>query len=167
MNSTPLFDRIIDLLASLAGGLILFMMLSICIDVVLRYFLNRPLTWGVEISEYILLWSTLLSVAWVLKIEGHVKIDLVVNRLNPRNQCLVNTITSILGAITCLVLLWYGTKVSWEFFERGTITNTILELPSAPLFAIIPIGSFLLFIQFVRRSYGYLKSWKLPSNKED
>jgi TRAP-type C4-dicarboxylate transport system permease small subunit len=100
MNSTPLFDRIIDLLASLAGGLILFMMLSICIDVVLRYFLNRPLTWGVEISEYILLWSTLLSVAWVLKIEGHVKIDLVVNRLNPRNQCLVNTITSILGAIT-------------------------------------------------------------------
>jgi TRAP-type C4-dicarboxylate transport system permease small subunit len=154
MNSTPLFDRIIDLLASLAGGLILFMMLSICIDVVLRYFLNRPLTWGVEISEYILLWSTLLSVAWVLKIEGHVKI-------------LVNTITSILGAITCLVLLWYGTKVSWEFFERGTITNTILELPSAPLFAIIPIGSFLLFIQFLRRSYGYLKSWKLPSNKED
>jgi TRAP-type C4-dicarboxylate transport system permease small subunit len=106
-------------------------------------------------------------VAWVLKIEGHVKIDLVVNRLKPRNQCLVNTITSILGAITCLVLVWYGTKLSWEFFERGTITNTILELPSAPLFAIIPIGSFLLFIQFLRRSYGYLKSWKASSNKEE
>jgi TRAP-type C4-dicarboxylate transport system permease small subunit len=106
-------------------------------------------------------------VAWVLKIEGHVKIDLVVNRLNPRNQCLVNSITSILGAITCLVLLWYGTKVSWELFERGTITNTILELPSAPLFAIVPIGSFLLFIQFLRRSYGYLKSWKGSSSKEE
>jgi TRAP-type C4-dicarboxylate transport system permease small subunit len=106
-------------------------------------------------------------VAWVLKIEGHVKIDLVVNRLNPRNQCVVNSITSILGAITCLVLLWYGTKVSWEFFERGTITNTILELPSAPLFAIVPIGSFLLFIQFLRRSYGYLKSWKGSSSKEE
>ena len=47
-------DGIIDGMAALAGLLLVFMMFSICYEVVLRYFLFSPLTWVTEISEYIL-----------------------------------------------------------------------------------------------------------------
>jgi len=163
---TAIFDRTIDILAWLASGLLLFATLSICLDVIFRYFLNRPLIWVLEISEYILLWITFLGAAWLLKIEGHVKVDIVLNQLKAKNQALLNTITSVTGAMMCLALTWYGVLATWDFFQRGHYDPTILQPPTFILIAIIPAGSFLLFIQFLRRAYGNLSSLKSSSKKE-
>ena len=97
--------------------------------------------------------------------EGHVRIDILISHLGLRNQILLNIISSIFGAIIFLVLTWYGTKVTWEFFQMGTYTTTLLELPKGPLFAVIPIGSLLLFIQFIRRAFKYLANWQRVGNE--
>ena len=100
---------------------------------------------------------TLLGATWLLKLEGHVKMDLLVNQLNPRTQALLNIITSILGAIICLVIAWYGTEVTWSQFQKGITYPTVLEPPVFIILSVIPIGYFLLFIQFLRRTYSFLR----------
>ena len=162
---TAIFDRTIGALAILAGIIIIFIMLSIASDVVGRTFLNRPITWVMEISELSLVALTFLGAAWLLKREGHVKLDIVINNLNPRSQALLNTITSVIGTIICLVIMWYGAKVSWDHFQRGIATYTLLGPPTFPRYAIIAIGSFLMSIQFLRRAYGYWGSRKVSPSK--
>ena len=114
----------------------------------------------IEIVEYVLLYTCFLGGAWLLREEGHVKLDVLLSRLNPRNQALLNAVTSGLAAMLWLLLIWYTTGTTLKAHEMGHYMMTILETPKAPLYAIMPIGSFLLFVQFSRRTYGYLRIWK-------
>jgi len=157
---TIIFDRIVGFAHILAGILLIFAMVSVSAAIASRYLLGHPIGWVIEISEYILLYVTFLVAAWVLREEGHVKMEIVLSRLNPRVQSLINTITSAISAIICLILTWYGVKVTWDLFQGGYFTPTILELPKFIIIAVIFVGSFLLFVQFMRRGHGYLEGWK-------
>ncbi len=161
---TAIFDRTISLLAFLAAILLILIMLSVSAEVFMRQSLARPLVGVLEITEISLLFITFLGAAWLLKRDGHVKMDLVINRLGPRTQVVVNIIMSILAAITCLVIVWYSAEVTWDHFQRGLIRPGFLEVPNVYVLPVIPLGIFLLFVQFLRRIYGYLRSWKALSN---
>lgn len=160
-----IFDRTNGILVFLAALFLAFITLSVSTEIVMRYFLNRSIIWVVEISEYSILWVVFLSTAWVLRNEGHVKMDLVLSRLKPRNQTLLNIITSVVGAIVCFILVWYGAGVTLDHFLRGAGKLRMIEVPAAAIMVIIPIGYFLLFLQFLRRAYGYLRSWRASPDK--
>ena len=162
-----IFDRTTNFLAFVAAVLIIFTMLSVSVDVFMRYFLQRPMIWVLEVTEIILLFITFLGTAWLLRREGHVKVDIVLSHLNPRTQTLLGIISSIIGIIVCVVLVWYGTQVSYDYIQRGLYEPTLLEIPKGPLLAIIPVGSFLLLIQFLRRTYGHLQHWTASPSEEE
>jgi len=161
-----IFDRSVLFLALVGIAILIFMMVGITVDIILRYFFSCPIHWMLQVSAYCLLGMTLLCSAWVLKEEGHVKIDIVLNRLNPRTRSLLNTITSILSAIVFLIIAFYGAKVTLYHFQIGWFDVTLLRPPKWPIFACIPVGSLFLSIQFLRRSYGYLRSWRASPDKE-
>jgi len=156
-----IFDRAVDLFAALGGILIILAILIVAFEIVVRYFLDRPQIWVMDVTETILLYFTFLSTTWLLKKNGHVTMDILVNRLNQRTQDLLNIITSILGAVISWALVWYGAQVTLDHFQRSVYVPTPLRLPTAPLLIIIPIGSFLLLLQFLRRAYSYTVRWRM------
>lgn len=153
-----IFDRTLSFLAGVAGCIIIFLMLSVSYEVVTRYFFNRPTVWVIEIGEYLLLYMLFLGTAWVLKREGHVKMDLLLNRLKPRAKSLVNFGTSFICLVCFLILTWYGVQAVLFSARIGYYKGSVIEIPEVFIIVIIPIGSFLLSIQFIRRTYGFLKS---------
>ena len=147
-----LFDSVVDTLALLSGALLILIMMSISVDVILRYFFNRPQFWVGELSEYALLYITFTGAAWVLKNERHVKIDVLINRLNPKKKNILDWIVNIVCIFVCAVLTYYGIVVTWDHFVRGVYNPTLMSFPKGPLLAIIPIGTLLLMIQFIRKT---------------
>ena len=154
------FDRTIGTTAVLGGVLLIFVMLAICAEILQRLILGYSIEGVIEVTEYSLLYLTFLATAWVLKREGHVRMDLLVNRLSPGGQFVLNSITSIVAAFICLVIVWYGVKVTLDCLQIGYFFPKVLKIPAYSIVVIVPIGSFLLFIQFLRRTYGYLRDWK-------
>lgn len=153
-----IFDSTLNLSALLAAVLLIFMMILVSAEVVMRYFLGNPIEGAVEITEYTLAWITFLGAAWVLKREGHVKMDLLLIRLNPRNHNIITFITSIIGAIACLVVTVYGVINVWNQFQTGYRLATVLEPYAFIVLSVIPVSCLLLFVQFVRRTFSYLKT---------
>ena len=155
-------------LAVVAGVIVIGVMLLIGTNVILRYALNRPLGYTASITGFLLLYITFLSAAWVLRKEGHVVVDLVLNRFSQTKQLLLNGITSAMGAILCLLLTWYGALSTWDYFQRGIVVTQGMQqtVPQWPILLVIPIGFFLLFIQFVIRSYKFLKQWRAIQSQE-
>lgn len=147
------FDRLLDLCAVLAGIIISFITVSVCAGILSRYFLNRPISWVVEISEYGLLYMTFLVAAWVLRHEQHVSVDLVYSRLSPKRKLIASLFTSIVAAIVFLIITFYGFKVTKHQFDTKYFTPTILEAPKFIITLIIPVGTMLLFVQIVRKIY--------------
>lgn len=170
-NSTKkislVFDQILGVFMFLGSAILAFLLLAVCWDVFARTFFGRPLTWVLEFTEYGLLYMTFLCAAWVLKNEGHVISDLVLVGLSQRNQAILNTVTSFLGAVICLVLAWFGADVSWEKLQSDAFQPTAIQPPDFPIFVIIPVGCFLLFIQFLRRAFSNMKEWRAPARDQE
>ena len=106
-------------------ALIVFSWLAVCFHVFFRYFLRSPFSWTVEIVSYTLLWMTFLGAAWLLRSEGHVRLDVVVNQLSPRAQAIINFITSIVGAVTCLFLTYYGALTTWVCWKDPVVNGRV------------------------------------------
>lgn len=154
------FERLVSFPAVLAGAVIMFLTLLISADVTLRYFLNSPISHVTEMTEHGLLFVTFLGAAWVQRQEKHASVDLLYIQLSPRWRIMSKFITSILGAILCLGMTWFSAQATIIAFQRGTIFATIWGLPRGPILSIIPIGSFLLLVQFIIQSLSHLDQWK-------
>lgn len=155
-----IFDRVLDSLIVLAVVLLAAAWLLVVIDVFLRAFTTLSITWKLEIVEYAMVYLTLLGAAWVLRQGRQISVDMVLHRLKSGPRAVVNIVTSVLGAITFLVLAWYSGEVTWIDFRMGYIygEHVILKAPAYIISAILPFGSFLLFIQFARRAYGFMRA---------
>ncbi|MFC1980369.1 TRAP transporter small permease [Chloroflexota bacterium] len=147
-----ILDKALNVTVALAVGTLVFMILAVTCEIVTRYFLNRPIAALLEITEVSIAYFTFFGAAWVLKEEGHVKVDIVVTRLKPRTRVLLDKITSSVSAILCLIVACYAAWTTWNHFQLGiTDTQTMLRIPSVAIVGIVPIGCFLLFAQLLRR----------------
>ncbi len=156
------WDVMVDFIAGLAGILFWCQMIIVNIEVVARR-LGRPTTWATEISSLLILWIPFMVVAWVLRNEGHVKMDLLVERFSPATRAIIGFITSLVGIAVMLVVAGAGlmTTVNWI----GNRTPTMLMLPKAPLISIIFIGSFMFAVQFFLRAVTEFGKWKEKRNE--
>lgn len=150
------FDRLLNLLAFVAGGILVLGTLSVTLDVFLRYLFASPLRWVTEYTEYGLLYVTFLGTGWVLRNDGHVKVDVFTWWLPSRAQAGLEVIAAVIGLAVSLVLLIYGIEVSWDHYQRGVFNPTVLQTPMAPILAVIPFGGAILAIQFIRRGLFHL-----------
>lgn len=164
-KARAVLDGSIDFCAMISGVILAAVTLIISAEVVMRYFVGRSIFWEFEVTQISMVYMTFLPAAWLLKKEGHVILDLVLNGLSPKPKALVNSVTSIISALVCLILTWYGASVTWDLFSKGIREATILQPPSFTLYIAIPIGGLLLFIQFLRRAYKYLGHWRSLSDQ--
>ena len=136
-------------LAALGAAIFAFITLAICAEVLLRYGFNRPITWVVEISEYALLWITFLGASWVLRQGGHVRVDILLHFLSPAALRICGLLSSASGVLISLVLIVFGSNVTWMVMARGSFKPTGIDVPTWLVVIVIPIGGLLLFFRFL------------------
>ncbi len=144
-------DLAMEGMTFLGGAFLIFIMLSVCGDVVLRTFFDYPQVWVTEVTECILLYITFLASAWLLREEAHVSVDIVIDHLKPWTVAFLGIISSLIGVFVSVVLTVFGTRVTWDYYQRGVYTPSALEVPVYLILLVIPIGSLLLSAQFIRR----------------
>jgi len=151
------WDRMIDAIMIIAGVLLWGQMLIVNVEVLSRS-LGHPTTWVTEISSILILWIPFMIAGWVLRKEGHVKMDLLVERFTVKSQALINFVTSLIGFVVMLIVAFSGfmTTLYWI----GNRTPTILMLPRSPIIGIIFLGSLLFAVQFLIRAFENLNRWK-------
>jgi TRAP-type C4-dicarboxylate transport system permease small subunit len=131
------------------------MALWITYEVLMRYLLGRPTFWAVDLSEYAMLWAAFLAAPWVLRREGHVRVEVFVERMTPAQQRRLGVVISAIGAIACAVMAWQGAATVWDFYVRGTFVAREWQFPQFIPYLVIPIGSALLTVEFARRAGRY------------
>lgn len=144
----------------LASVLLLLMALFTVLDVIGRYFFLSPLAFVWETNNYLLAATVLLGGAYVLLIDGHVRVDIFYSRLSPRTRAIVDVFMFTLMALPYLA--W----INWLFIGfalralREREVSDILLLPLFPIKLLLPIGTSLLILQLlcvVGRKIVFLK----------
>lgn len=141
-----------------AGGyagsyVVVLAMLITSYDIVARYVFNEPTLFAYDASRYAYFYATLLVAPWVLRKEGHVRIDLVLLLIkNERRRALLEFITSILIILACATLFYQGVLSTAEDFVGHIRTDGALRVPRYLLFMAIPVSAFLLICQAIIRA---------------
>lgn len=143
-------DYLCNTCYTIGGILLFFTAFTTSYDVFVRYFFNSPTIWSVDYVEYSLLFSTFLAAPWLLKIDGHVKVTFIHERLSKRTKTLVDIFNYSVGAIVCGILAWEGTMDTWESYIKGTLIVRPITIPKWVIMWVIPFGLFLLCTYFVR-----------------
>jgi TRAP-type C4-dicarboxylate transport system permease small subunit len=159
-----IFDRTMNGMAFLAGVILIFIMLSVCMEVILRDVFSTPQMWVTQVTECLLLYITFLGSAWLLREEGHVKVDILLSRLRPRTGAFLGIISSFIGVIVSVVITICGSTLTWRYLVKGMYTPTVMEIPLAAILVIIPVGSLMLLIQFIRRTCRFIAGFIIESN---
>jgi C4-dicarboxylate transporter DctQ subunit len=160
-----IFDRTITAMMALAAALVVLDALAVTIDVLMRKFFGITCVYLFEMTEFSLLWMTFLGTAWIMKNNNHIRVDLVVNRLNPRHGAIVISVASILSILVLMLMTGYSAWLTWHDYQTHFILSTILRPLKWPVEIIIPIGFFLLIIQLMRDTYGQWTNWKAFSKR--
>jgi TRAP-type C4-dicarboxylate transport system permease small subunit len=159
-RASAVFDKIIDYMLLGAAVIIVFDALAISQDVIIRKFFD--FTWGplYEIITYTLVWMTFLGTTALLRNRGHVKMDSVTSRLEPRTQALVNFLTSCACILLLAAMTYYTTELTVHDYVTHFVLASILNPIKWPIEIIIPIGFIMLFIQLIRDAHTYFNTYK-------
>jgi len=148
-----LLDIVLHAFVVAAVAILVALVCGVTFEVVMRYAFNKPTRWVVEFSEYALLYLAFLGGAWVLKEEGHVKVELLLDVLPVHIRETLHVITSLAGAGVCGLFCWVSSTYVWEIYGTGEILFKSVLVKKWLIMAIIPPGLLLLTLQFVRRAF--------------
>src|SRR5262249_27362496 len=113
------------------------------VDVAGRYLFNRPLPGALELSELLMVFLVFGAFAVTELRNGHVDIDVVVNRMPPRARACSETLAAVLSTAFWGAITWRTALHAQNVWRAGETTPN-LGLPIAP-FVWIAAGATLLF----------------------
>jgi len=93
--------------------------------------------------------------------------DLLLNKISPKAQTMMNLITSIISTVVVLVITWFSLRVMADFYRTRLVTPSVLEPPKWILLIPIFVGSLFLGIQFIRRTFSFIDRWKMLSKEKN
>ena len=115
----------------LAATLLIVTMLATTVKVFFRYGLHTSLIGVDQISGTLLLYIGLLGAAWVLRRDEHVIIDILLGRVGARGKRILFVVSSLIGAVVCLVVAVFGTLEVINSIQRGMRIPAEIEMPRA------------------------------------
>jgi len=149
-----IFDKLLDVMAALAGVILLLITAAVCYTIGLRFLFTRTTIWIMPVTEYALVWIVFLATTWLLREGGHITTDVVYAHLGLKAKRRLDCIMFTVGGITCAVLFFLGVVHTSECFAGGVTDVRAITVPKAAVFCIIPIGSLLLTLQFFRMAWS-------------
>jgi TRAP-type C4-dicarboxylate transport system permease small subunit len=157
MKGRGTFDRIIDVMAFAAGILLVAAVLIVCIEILMRYFVQRPQVWTIEVCEYILFAIAFLGAPWLLKMGGHVTVDIVTEHLGPKSQGYTRLFSMAAGILISAIICWFSLMTAWECYRTGVMVTKTLNIPKHYFLILIFVGYFLLLVEFTRQFFRNLR----------
>ncbi len=139
-----LLNRFSDLLGKLAAFLFILLIFNVFYDVVARYLFNDVSIGMQELEWHLFAAMFMLGVPYTLRAGGHVRVDLIYERLSVKNKALIDLFGVLLLLLPFTLLVgYYGVGFAREAYALGETSADPGGLPYRWLIkAVIPFSFF-------------------------
>jgi len=151
--------RLIWLLERLCTVLFLFMAIILFVQVVLRYLFADSLFWAEEAARYAMVWLIFLGSVMAACQGAHTRIGFFVDLLPEGPRRYVESGVTLLCALTCAAIAWYGiTVVNVAMMSK----SPAMRLPLGYVFSAAPICCAVMAVIFLIRAVLQFTGRALP-----
>ena len=142
------FDKFADAIGYFTAFVMVLMILNVTYDVVMRYFFNTGSLAMQELEWHLFSVIILLGISYTLKEDGHVRVDLIYDRLTEKKKAKINMVGSAIFIIPVALLI--GVE-SIPYVIESFNSNEISPDPGGLEYrwivkSLIPLSFFLLII---------------------
>jgi len=133
------------------------MVLIMGIQIVARYLFNNSLVWSEEITRFLFIWSTFLSIGYCLKQKISLKIDTLVAIFPKKAQIYMHIIANLL----MLAFFAYMIPYAYEFAYSSVVNHQTSAACGVPMYLIqgsILIGFILAAIRCIQEIYTNIRT---------
>ncbi|PIW70230.1 MAG: C4-dicarboxylate ABC transporter permease [Ignavibacteriales bacterium CG12_big_fil_rev_8_21_14_0_65_30_8] len=148
-------DKLNDKIGNWVSWLTALLTLVVCFDVFVRYFLRESSVGFQEFEWHLFAIIFLLSAAYTLKIDQHVRVDVIYTRLSDKKKAYVDFFGSLIFLIPfCVVLIMASKNFVINSFSMGETSPDAGGLPARYILkAVIPLSIFLLLLQGISLTF--------------
>jgi C4-dicarboxylate transporter, DctQ subunit len=145
---------LVDAMAVIAGGMLVWLMVSVVVSVAMRNAGLQPFAWLFTSAEYGMLYMTMLGAPWLVRERGHVHIELLTSALPAGLQRVVSRTVAALCVVICAYLAWKGTDLVLTNIARNDFDVRAYFFPRWLLTVSLPLSFGLMAIEFARFVFG-------------
>ena len=150
LKISGVIDRFSEIIGKFSGYLVLICTLISAGNACIRYVFNYSSNGWLEIQWYLFGFIVMLGASYTLKLNEHVRVDLVYGAVSERARLWIDVLGLALFLIpSCIYLAW----LSWPFFMlsymQGEVSSNAGGLIRWPVKLVIVVGFVLLAIQGV------------------
>jgi C4-dicarboxylate transporter, DctQ subunit len=117
---------------------------------------HLAITWGEETTVYLIVWAVFLASSQLVRSDGHVRPDLVLRILKPRQQRIVEIGNCLVALAFCAGLAWFGWRITSSAYELDERSSTGLSFPMWIYYASLAVGASLMSVRYVIRLHRYV-----------
>ncbi|TDR94422.1 TRAP transporter small permease subunit [Enterovirga rhinocerotis] len=141
-------DRISQGFAWISDWLVLFAVLISAANAVVRYLFSYSSNAFLEVQWYMFGAMVLLGAAYTLRMNEHVRVDLIYSAVSPRTQLWIDIVGFAVFFLPVMIYLtWLSWPFFWQSFKSGEYSNSPGGLILWPAKMLVPMGFGLLTLQ--------------------
>jgi TRAP-type C4-dicarboxylate transport system permease small subunit len=159
--------RIETSLSLVSAALILFAMLFVVAEVVLRnpFTFNSPIPGHLELSELLMPAIIYLAFSYNQGTGGNVRMTLAIDALSPRVRRAAEIAVNVLSIGVCAVLAYYSGKHAWRAFVVGDVTMSPPYYVVWPAALMAPVGLTLVSLRLYLETLRLVAPRTLPGSE--
>ncbi len=119
------------------------------------------LVWAQELCIIMFVWMAKFGAAYGVRTGIHVGIDVLINRLKPKNRASLILFGLGCGAFFTGIIASLGAAFVWHMYHTDSISPD-LELPMWLVYLAIPLGSSLMCFRFLQVAVNFWRTGELP-----
>ena len=135
------FDKalvfVVKVLRLVGASALVLMMLITCADVLFRGF-DRPIIWAVDTVGFMAVLALACAMPYTQTEGGHVGVDLLVLKMSPRGQAVIDAMTGTVSMALFGVVCWQMWRYATELASKGEVSMTV-QIPKAPFIYAVSI----------------------------
>ena len=142
---------------------VMIALVSLFINVVLRYGFNYTLAWSEELVREVIIYTTFIGCSAAIKERKMIKIDASV-QLMPKLKIPLNFFSNIVTLIFACMMMYYGwlmAAMQYRTFQK----TIIMQIPLVYLYAILPLMGIMMFIRTIQIMYEDIQALRV--DKQD
>ena len=160
------FARTVEAISRICGVIAVILMvlalLSVCHMVFVRGILGCAVVWQTEFATFALVAATFIGSPYVLLVRGHVNVELLPMKLGRRARKVLALVTAVAALGFCIAVLVNSLEWWWEAYAGGWTTDSIWRPRLWIYYLALPVGMFVLSLQFVADIWGVATGRKPP-----
>ncbi len=147
-------DKLCNALAIFAGVYLVVIMLAIVFQATARSAGFSGSSHFFTFSEYGLLYIVMAASPWLVRLRGHVYIEMLTAALPRKVGPAFSRLVTLVCIIICLLLVWYTGEATLKAFNRADYDMRSIDMPKWLLLVSMPICFGLMALQFSRFLFG-------------